>query len=234
MAWQLTHSPHVDHLLGEPWCRKLRRRVAQIKVTDHVVPTVRTSAGHRCCLAGDDQGQPAALHHQLRCGDITATMPKVVDDHLDYGGTLAYLTRCPTNQDGVVIEKLVSNGASLSMQASSSIASRSSGDSAPAGTSDTRKPNRAARPMAWCARSRPSAVLGGHRRQRCRVVLTPGQPAEQLLDSAWCDYLQDAQLCVSGIPECVPMPAAAWRAGCSHQSASPARTGRHVRATLCR
>jgi hypothetical protein len=143
MAWQLTHSPHVDHLLGEPWCRKLRRRVAQIKVTDHVVPTVRTSAGHRCCLAGDDQGQPAALHHQLRCGDITATMPKVVDDHLDYGGTLAYLTRCPTNQDGVVIEKLVSNGASLSMQASSSIASRSSGDSAPAGTSDTRKPNRA-------------------------------------------------------------------------------------------
>jgi hypothetical protein len=58
-------------------------------------------------------------------------MPKVVDDHLDYGGALAYLTRCPTNQDGVVIEKLVSNGASLSMQASSSIASRSSGDSAP-------------------------------------------------------------------------------------------------------
>jgi hypothetical protein len=105
MAWRLIHSPHVDHLLGEPWCRKLRRRVAQIKVTDHVVPTVRTSAGYRCCLTGDDQGQPAALHHQLRCGDITATMPKVVDDHLDYGGAPAYLTRCPTNQDGVVIEK---------------------------------------------------------------------------------------------------------------------------------
>ena len=69
------------------------------------MPTVRTSPDHRGCPPGDDQGQPAGLHHQLRRSNVAATVPKVVDDHLGYGGAPAYLTACPGEQDGVVIEQ---------------------------------------------------------------------------------------------------------------------------------
>jgi hypothetical protein len=42
---------------------------------------------------------------ELRCGDITATTPKVVDDHIDYGVAPSYLAARPGEQDGVVVEQ---------------------------------------------------------------------------------------------------------------------------------
>jgi hypothetical protein len=47
-------------------------------------------------------------------------------------------------------------------------------------------------PVAWLPQSRPRAVLGDQGSQSCRVVLASrfGQPAEQLLESPWCDHLQ--------------------------------------------
>ena len=58
---------------------------SQVKPTDHVVPTIRTPPGHRRRYAGNDQGQPARLHDELRCGDVAPTMPELADDHIGYG-----------------------------------------------------------------------------------------------------------------------------------------------------
>ena len=62
-------------------------------------------------------------------------------------------------------------------------------------------------PEAWLPQSPPRAVLGDQGWQSCRVVLASrfGQPAEQLLDSAWCDHLQRVAV-RPGVPERVPVP----------------------------
>jgi hypothetical protein len=66
--------------------------------------------GHRRCSVGDDQGELAGLHHQARCSDVAATIPKLVDDHFGYRGTPAYLT-CPSGQqDGVDVEQARDEG----------------------------------------------------------------------------------------------------------------------------
>jgi hypothetical protein len=79
---------------------------SQVKPTDHIMPTVQVSPGHRDCGIGDDQGEWTGLHHQLRCGDVAAAMPKLVDDHIGYGGAPAHLA-CPSGQqDGVDVEQV--------------------------------------------------------------------------------------------------------------------------------
>src|SRR4029453_4061268 len=58
----------------------------QVKPTDHVMPTVQTSPGHRGCIGRDDQGERAGLHYQVRGGDVAAAIAKLADDHIGYGG----------------------------------------------------------------------------------------------------------------------------------------------------
>jgi hypothetical protein len=47
-------------------------------------------------------------------------------------------------------------------------------------------------PETWLPQSPPRAMLGDQGWQSCRAILASrfGQPAEQLLESAWCDHLQ--------------------------------------------
>ena len=157
----------------------------------------RTSPGHRRRCVRDDQRKPAGLHHHLRCGDI----------------------------DGVVFEQRRENDASLSRQASSSMASSSSGQVALADMADTRRPDCVARPAAWCDRSRPHPVLGDQGQRRRRVTAWLAHP-KCCLDSAWCDHLQDAQLSFSGIPERMPVPARLEHDVARRWRSPPRRLGR--------
>ena len=133
---------------------------SQVKPTDHVVPTIRTPPGHRRRCARNDQGQPAGLHDELRCGDVAPTMPKLADDHIGYGRAPTYLTGWPRQQDGVVVEQTrerpcVIEQAGVLEQCFQLLRAGGAG-----GHVGTRKLGRVARPTAWCDRSRPRSRTG--------------------------------------------------------------------------